>query len=275
MKIIVPGSGTSHGIPVPGCGCQVCRSEDPKDKRTRASLYIEGDSGERVVIDTGPEFRLQAIRTGITRLDAVLLTHAHADHVHGLDDVRPLSVKRPLPVYGNKNTIEEVRKRFAYVFRETQQGGGKPRIILMEAVRPLAIGSLLFTPVPVKHGEMDILGWRIDRKGGTEPEAGQRGVVYLTDTSVIPSESRPLIGRPQVLIIDGLRARPHATHFSFEEALNAAVDLSARQVFLTHICHDYTHREINRYCQEFITARGLEDISMEAAWDGLAITVTL
>jgi phosphoribosyl 1,2-cyclic phosphate phosphodiesterase len=277
--MIVLGSGTSHGVPVLGCGCPVCRSEDPKDKRTRSSLYIEGDRGERVVIDTGPEFRLQAIRAGITRLDAVLLTHAHADHVHGLDDVRPLSVERPLPVYGNRKTIEEVRERFGYVFRETQQGGGKPRIILMEAAdgcgrsrRPLAVGSLLFTPVPVKHGEMDILGWRIDGEGGTGPEAGERGAVYLTDTSAIPSESRPLIGRPQVLIIGGLRTRPHVTHFSFEEALGAAADLGARRVFLTHICHDYTHREINRYCRDFIAARGLEGVSMEAAWDGLAIT---
>ncbi|MDR2158786.1 MAG: MBL fold metallo-hydrolase [Treponema sp.] len=268
MKLIVPGSGTSHGIPVLGCGCPVCRSEDPKDKRTRASLYIEGDGGERVVIDTGPEFRLQAIRAGITRLDAVLLTHAHADHVHGLDDVRPLSTERPLPVYGNRKTLEEIRERFAYVFRETQRGGGKPHIVLREAVRPLAIGSLLFTPVPVKHGEMDILGWRIDGKGGTGQD---RGAVYLTDTSAIPLESRSLIGSPQILIIGGLRTRPHATHFSFEEALNAGVELGARRIFLTHICHDYTHREINRYCRDFITARGLGDISMEAAWDGMEL----
>jgi phosphoribosyl 1,2-cyclic phosphate phosphodiesterase len=273
MKLIVLGTGTSHGIPVVGCGCAVCRSEDPKDRRTRASLYIEGDDGERVVIDTGPEFRLQAIGAGITRLDAVLLTHAHADHVHGLDDVRPLSVKRPLPVYGNRSTIGEVRERFAYVFRETQEGGGKPRIILREASRPLAVGSLLFTPIPVRHGELGILGWRIDGKGGTGPEAGERGAVYLTDTSAIPAESRPLIGRPQVLIIGGLRARPHATHFSFEEAHGAGAELGARRVFLTHICHDYTHREINRYCRDFIAARGLEDVSMEAAWDGMELDV--
>jgi phosphoribosyl 1,2-cyclic phosphate phosphodiesterase len=273
MKLFVLGSGTSHGIPVVGCGCPVCRSKDPKDKRTRTSLYIEGNDRERVVIDTGPEFRLQAIRAGITRLDAVLLTHAHADHVHGLDDVRPLSVERPLPVYGNRSTIEEVRERFAYVFRETQQGGGKPRIVLGEASRPLAIGSLLFTPIPVKHGEIDILGWRIDGKDGTEPAAGSRGAVYLTDTSAIPAKSRPLIGSPQVLIIGGLRMRPHATHFSFREALDAGVELGARRVFLTHICHDYTHREINRYCRDFAAARGLEDVSMEAAWDGMELDV--
>lgn len=270
MKLIVSGTGTSHGIPVVGCGCPVCRSEDPKDKRTRVSLYIEGDDGERVVIDTGPEFRLQAIRAGITRLDAVLLTHAHADHVHGLDDVRPLSVERPLPVYGNRNTLREVRERFAYVFEKTQRGGGKPRIVLREASRPLSVGSLLFTPVPVWHGEISILGWRIDGKG---PEAGKGGAVYLTDTSAIPLKSRSLAGSPEVLIIGGLRMRPHATHFSFEDALNAGVELGARRVFLTHICHDYTHREINRYCRDFIAARGLGDISMEAAWDGMELEV--
>jgi phosphoribosyl 1,2-cyclic phosphate phosphodiesterase len=157
------------------------------------------------------------------------------------------------------------------VFRKTQQGGGKPRIVLREAVRPLSIGSLLFTPVPVKHGKMDILGWRID---GKKPEAGgSRGTVYLTDTSAIPPESRSLIGSPQVLIIGGLRARPHATHFSFEEALGAGAELGARRIFLTHICHDYTHKEINQYCRNFIAARELESISMEAAWDGMELNL--
>ncbi|MDR1899627.1 MAG: MBL fold metallo-hydrolase [Treponema sp.] len=268
MTLTVLGSGTSHGIPVLGCGCPVCHSRDPKDSRTRASLYVEGAGGERVVIDTGPEFRLQAIRAGITRLDAVLLTHAHADHVHGLDDVRPLSVERPLPVYGNRETLREIRDRFAYVFRETQWGGGKPRIILMEASRPLSVGSLFFTPVPVKHGKLDILGWRIDEQGGGEPD---RGAVYLTDTSAIPPRSRPLIGSPEVLIINGLRTRSHATHFSFEEALGAAAELGSRRVFLTHICHDYRHEEINDYCRNFIDTRGLKNVSMEAAWDGMRL----
>ncbi|MDR0623686.1 MAG: MBL fold metallo-hydrolase [Treponema sp.] len=266
MKLIVLGSGTSHGIPVIGCDCPVCHSRAPRDKRTRASLFIAGDEGEAAVIDTGPEFRLQAIRTGIHKLDAVFLTHAHADHLHGLDDVRSLTREKPLPVYGNRATLREVEERFSYAFRQTQRGGGKPRLVLVEAEGPVSLGSLRFTPVPVKHGRLDILGWRID--GGTPAPA-----VYLTDISEISPAARKTIGRPEVLIIDGLRARPHETHFTFEQALVCAVEMDARRVFLTHICHDCTHREINKYCRTFIKTRGLSGISMEAAWDGLTIVL--
>jgi phosphoribosyl 1,2-cyclic phosphate phosphodiesterase len=265
MKLVVLGSGTSHGIPVLSCDCPVCRSADPRDQRMRASLFVEGKNGEAAVIDTGPEFRLQAIRAGIRRLDAVFLTHAHADHLHGLDDLRPLTREKPLPVYGNRATIEEVKERFAYVFRETQRGGGKPRLCLVEAADPVSLGGLCFSPIPVKHGGLDILGWRIDGEGGP--------AVYLTDISEIPPAARKTIGRPEVLIIDGLRTRPHETHFTFEQALTSAADTGARRVFLTHICHDYTHREINAYCGDFIKKRGFSEISMEAAWDGLTIPV--
>jgi phosphoribosyl 1,2-cyclic phosphate phosphodiesterase len=230
----------------------------------RASLYIEGNGGERVVIDTGPEFRLQAIRAGITGLDAVLLTHAHADHVHGLDDVRPLSRERVIPVYGSPQTLEELRERFAYVFKKTQIGGGKPRIELCAALGPLQIGGLVLTPVPVKHGVLDILGWRAD-------EAGAGTAVYLTDTSAIPALSRPFIERPEILIVDGLRKRPHETHFSFEEALETAADLQARRVYLTHISHDHSHSEIEDYCRTFSKKRGLTGVRMGPAWDGFTI----
>lgn len=267
MKLTVLGSGTSHGIPMVGCGCAVCRSEDPKDKRMRASLYVEGAGGEAVIIDTGPEFRLQALRAGITRLDAVVLTHAHADHIHGLDDVRPLCEETPLPVYGNKSTIAELRERFSYIFKTTQQGGGKPRISPIVVSAPLVIGGLRFTPVPVKHGALTIPGWRIDEAGNAKTAA------YLTDTSAIPAASLPLIGSPEILIIDGLRRRPHETHFNFEQALNAALGLRARQVFLTHICHDYSHRQLTAYCRDFAREREVQGISMGPAWDGLELSV--
>jgi phosphoribosyl 1,2-cyclic phosphate phosphodiesterase len=283
MKLVILGSGTSHGIPVVGCDCPVCRSGDPRDKRTRASLFVQGREGEAAIIDTGPEFRIQAVRAGIRRLDAVFLTHAHADHVHGLDDVRPLTREKPLPVYGNGPTIREVEERFSYVFRETQRGGGKPRLALIEAEGPVSLGGLCFTPVPVKHGSLDILGWRIDGDRGTAcgipgsetaGPAEDAAAVYLTDISEIPASSRKLIGRPRLLIIDGLRTRPHETHFTFEQALTSAAEMGARRVLLTHICHDYRHREINRYCRDFTAQRGLKNISMEAAWDGLELTVT-
>jgi phosphoribosyl 1,2-cyclic phosphate phosphodiesterase len=265
MKLVVLGSGTSQGIPALGCDCPVCRSRNSKDARMRASLLVEGADGGAAVIDTGPEFRLQAIRAGIRRLDAVFLTHAHADHLHGLDDVRPLTRKKPLPVYGCRATLDEVAERFSYAFRETQMGGGKPRIRLVEVGGPVSLGGLRFTPLQVKHGRLDILGWRIDE--------GKAAAVYLTDVSEIPPAARQLARSPEVLIIDGLRARPHETHLSFEQALTEAVNLGARRTFLTHICHDYSHQAINKYCRTFIKTRRLQGISMEAAWDELVISV--
>jgi phosphoribosyl 1,2-cyclic phosphate phosphodiesterase len=232
----------------------------------RASLYIRGDAGERIVIDTGPEFRLQSVRAGIDRLDAALLTHAHADHLHGLDDLRTLSWEKAVPVYGNRKTIEELRERFAYIFRETQQGGGKPRIDPIPLFRPLRIGNLTCTPVPVKHGDLDILGWKI-----SEEQTGKT-LVYLTDTSGIPEASKKLIYRPGLLIIGGLRMRPHTTHFTFEQALNAGVEIDARRIYLTHICHDHSHRKIEEYCNRFRKERGYEALIMSPAYDGLELS---
>jgi phosphoribosyl 1,2-cyclic phosphate phosphodiesterase len=269
MKLTFLGSGTSHGVPVIGCQCATCRSKDERDFRLRASLYIEGDRA-RAVIDTGPEFRLQALRAGITRLDAVFLTHAHADHIHGLDDVRPLSRNAPLPVYGNQLTMTEMTERFSYVFRETQRGGGKPRLLPRIAGEPIHIGSLVFTPIPIKHGRLDILGWGIrETKDNREgPEA-----IYLTDISAIPPASLALLQSPEVLIIGAIREAPHETHFSFEQALTAAVELNARRVWLTHISHEHTHQEIEAYCRNFLEKRGGTALSMGPAYDGLELNL--
>jgi phosphoribosyl 1,2-cyclic phosphate phosphodiesterase len=234
----------------------------------RASLYVEGTAGEQIVIDTGPEFRLQALRAGITRLDAVFLTHAHADHVHGLDDLRPFCYKVPIPVYGNQYTLEELRKRFSYVFKHTQKGGGKPRIIPLVARKPIPIGALTLTPVPIKHGILNILGWEIREHAGDRVKGT---VLYLTDTSRIPDTCFTLIHHPDILIIGGLRVMPHKTHFTFDEALSVALTINVPQVFLTHICHEHTHQEIETYCRHFQHARGLNNISMQPAYDGLEL----
>ncbi|MFP3089671.1 MBL fold metallo-hydrolase [Treponema sp. TIM-1] len=263
MRLVVLGSGTSHGIPVVGCDCPVCRSEDSRDKRMRASLYIEGAGGERAVIDTGPEFRLQALRAGIRRLDALFLTHSHADHIHGLDDLRPLCSEGPIPVYGNRQTLAELRERFSYIFKQTQQGGGKPRIILKPVRGPVRLGGLTLTPVPVKHGDLDILGWKIT-------EAGMEAAVYLTDVSHIPQVSLDLIRNPAVFFIGGLRARPHETHFTFAQALNTARDLGAKAAYLTHICHEHSHRDIEEYCRAFQEKTGAPGF-MGPAYDGLEL----
>ena len=199
------------------------------------------------------------------------MTHAHADHLHGLDDVRPLSKEKPVPVYGNRGTMEELRERFSYAFKITQRGGGKPQIIPVEVKDPVVIGKLRFSPVPVKHGALDILGWRIDENPGESGGNPRGGVVYLTDTSAIPEDASSLIGSPEILVIGGLRKRPHETHFNFEQALNAAMDMRARRTYLTHICHDFSHREISGYCRDFMEKRGLPGIEMAPAYDGLEL----
>jgi len=294
MKITVLGSGTSHGVPVVGCSCEVCTSDDPGDKRMRASVYIEGSGGERVTIDAGPEFRLQAVKAGITRLDAIFLTHSHADHIHGLDDVRPLSRKAPLPVYGNEASINEMIERFSYVFEtapeKTQRGGGKPRLMPQVVKGPVHIGRLVFTPVPVKHGILDILGWEVREQESASPEAGVssgvKSFLYLTDTSAIPPSSLELLKnqylgvsrQSRVIIIGGLRERPHETHFSFEEALTAASDIGAKCIYLTHICHDHSHVEIEEFCRNFMENRRTlvrepGETEIHPAQDGLEITL--
>jgi phosphoribosyl 1,2-cyclic phosphate phosphodiesterase len=204
-----------------------------------------------------------------------------------MDDVRPLSREAPLPVYGNRETIEELQERFSYVFKETQRGGGKPKLLPVQVSAPVAVGGLLFSPVPVKHGALDILGWRIEEEkaeeagnwGGGGRKAGGWGVgnracaVYLTDTSAIPDSSWPLISGPDILIIGALRTRPHETHFTFEEALDTAVKTGAPRSFLTHICHDYNHREIEAYCRSYQENRGLRRLVMGPAYDGLELIV--
>jgi len=264
----------------------------------RSSVYIEGSGGERVLIDAGPEFRLQALRAGLRGLDAIVLTHSHADHIHGLDDVRPLSKEKPLPVYGNELTIAEMKERFSYVFGmfwgADQQGGGKPKLIPHIVEGPVHIGGLVFTPVPVKHGVLDILGWEVEEHtsfpeifppDSTKAPGGAglpNSFLYLTDTSAIPPSTLLQLqrsdGRRRSVIIGALRTRPHETHFSFEQALNTALGLGVKEVYLTHICHDHFHTEIEDFCRHFIENRrsidpGFEDIEIHPAWDGLEINI--
>lgn len=256
MRLIFLGTGTSHGIPVIGCACRVCRSPDPRDSRYRSSLFLsEGDTS--LLIDAGPELRLQALRAGFDGLDALLLTHAHADHLHGLDDLRALTRGRPLPLYANRSTLDEVRERFAYVFRRSQIGGGKPRFDLREApMEGFTLGGLRIVPIPLLHGELPVLGWRI----GT--------FAYLSDCSCIPEESFPRLRGVEVVAIDGLRLRPHPTHFSVDQAIDAARKIGARETWIVHITHDHSHAELEAHCRE----RGA-DVGARPAWDGLELSL--
>jgi phosphoribosyl 1,2-cyclic phosphate phosphodiesterase len=251
MRVLFLGSGTSFGVPVIGCDCPVCASPDPRDKRYRASILIESE-GASVVVDAGPEFRLQALRARITRLDALLLTHAHADHINGLDDVRPFTKDVVLPVYGNAETLAETRERFSYIFRDTQVGGGKPRIDLRLADGAVRAGGLEFVPVPVKHGRLPILGWRTGK------------FAYITDCSELPESALPLLADVETLVVNGLRREPHATHFSLDQGMEAARRIGAKRTWLTHMNHESTHAELEEYC----ASRGA-DVGARPAWDGL------
>lgn len=255
MRICFLGTGTSFGVPVLGCDCPVCRSSDPRDTRYRSSLLITSERAF-VVIDTGPEFRLQALRARIRRLDTLLLTHGHSDHVVGLDDVRPFTCARALPVYANAETLAEIRDRFGYVFRTTQEGGGKPKLELREARGAFTVEDLQFIPIPVEHGELSILGWRTG------------AFAYITDASCIPDSSFGLLEGVRTLVINGLRHRPHETHFSIAQAFESARRIGARKTYLTHMCHESSHTELEEYCSEFGS-----DIGAAPAWDGLEVEV--
>lgn len=253
------GTGTSHGVPVLGCTCPVCASSDPRDVRYRSSVLLTGDRGEHILIDAGPEFRLQGLRASLHRLDAVLITHAHADHIHGLDDVRPLTRGKVLPVYASAYDAEEIRTRFAYAFGHSQEGGGKPRLELIEIGPEGAnVGLYHVDPIPLMHGTRPILGYRIAH------------CAYLTDCSKLPDASRALLSGLDLLVIDALRLRPHPTHFSLGEAIELARTLKPKRLLLTHICHDLSHSQIQAYCD----AQGLP-FPAGPAYDGLELDIPL
>ena len=237
MRITVLGSGTSTGVPVIGCECAVCRSDAPENKRLRCSLYIE-DNGSAFLVDCSTDFRQQALRYGIRRIDAVLFTHNHADHMNGIDDLRVFNYLQgsAIGVYGDKVTLETIRRRFDYCFNPPQVGGGFPHLRLQE-VQPrkgIRLGELDILPVRLKHGILDILGYRIGDS-----------FAYLTDCSAVPEESMAQLEGVEVLIVDALRHKPHSTHFSLEQALELSRSLRPAQTWFTHIADDLDHFETN------------------------------
>ena len=248
------GTGTSHGVPAIGCRCATYLSDDPHDRRWRPSILIELQGGEALLVDTSPDLRAQALAFGIARVDAILYTHAHADHLLGLDDIRRFNEMQggPVSCYGDRETLTELRRTFAYAFRPGIAGGGVPRVNLFAIEGPFSLGGEEIIPVPVMHGEQPILGFRVG------------SFAYLTDCSAIPAPSWALLSGVRHLALDALRERPHPTHFSLSEALAVVSRVKPDQAWLTHLCHDLPHQSTS--------ARLPAGVML--AYDGLRIEVT-
>jgi phosphoribosyl 1,2-cyclic phosphate phosphodiesterase len=263
IRVTVLGSGTSHGVPSIGCDCSVCRSPDPKDRRTRPSILIEIDTSppsefagavRSILVDTSTDLRAQALANDVRRVDAILFTHSHADHVFGLDDVRRYNQMQrgAIACYADAGTVESLKRMFAYVFEAPQQkGGGIPQLSLFRIAGRMTLGGVEIVPVPLLHGRLPVLGFRIG------PFA------YLTDCNHIPDESWPLLAGVRTVILDALRHRPHSTHFSVGEALAASARLGAERTYFTHICHDLGHAETNAQLPA----------GVELAYDGLVLEI--
>ena len=237
-----------------GCVCDTCRSTEPRDRRLRPSILVEPTDGPTVLVDTATDLRQQALIYGVTRVDAILFTHSHADHIMGLDEVRRFNVlqKASIPAYADAMTAVDLRRTFHYIFDPpAQKGGGVPRIDLRTIDGPFDIAALHVLPVPLFHGERPILGFRFG------------SFAYLTDCNRIPDESWPLLSGLEVLVLDALRRRPHPTHFSVDEALEVVARVKPGRTFFTHICHDLPHAATNASLPA----------GVELAYDGLVLDI--
>lgn len=250
MRVTFLGTGTSIGVPVPTCDCAVCRSDDRRNHRLRPSAWLEWE-GASILLDAAPDLREQALRYDIARIDAVLFTHGHADHVLGLDDLRLYNWRQraPVPVYGNQETLEAIGRTFWYVFDEKPTESTRPSIDRRLVQGPFSLLGSRIIPVPLLHGEAEILGYRVGE------------FAYLTDVSRIPDPSYELLRGLRLLVLSALRERPHPNHFSLEQSLAAAARIGARRTLLTHMSHELHYATVSA---------GLPP-GVELAYDGLSI----
>lgn len=252
MRLTFLGTGTSMGVPMIGCTCAVCTSPDTRNQRLRTSALLEA-GGLRLLLDAGPDLRIQALRVGLSRLDAVLLTHEHADHVGGLDDLRPFSIfqQQHIPIYGNQQTLDDVRQRFAYAFSSVPSQSTRPALDLRPVSGPFEVGGVGIEPLDVLHGSWTITGYRVG------------GLGYITDASGLPPATLERLAGLDVLVLNALRYTTHPLHFSLDQALEVVALLRPRRTFLVHIAHDLEHAIVNESLPSGVAL----------AYDGLTIEV--
>jgi phosphoribosyl 1,2-cyclic phosphate phosphodiesterase len=258
VKLTFLGTGTSFGVPQIGCGCAVCHSHDPRDQRTRVGAAIETDGGAVILLDTPPELRLQLIRADIGRVDAVLYTHGHADHTHGIDDLRAITARRDvhLPMYGSVETLEDLATKFLYIFDDRIRplpGTSKPqgRVVPMAAGETVRVADVDVTAVAVPHGPATVFAYRIGP------------LAYVTDAKAVPPDAVDLLRGARVLVVNALFRRPHPSHLSLPEAIRVAEEVGAERTYLTHLTHDNFHADLEAELPAGIAP----------AFDGLTITV--
>ncbi|HEY4651413.1 MAG TPA: MBL fold metallo-hydrolase [Pontibacter sp.] len=242
MKITLLGTGTSQGVPVIGCNCEVCRSVDYRDKRLRVSVHLQVN-GKSFVIDSGPDFRQQALRERILSLDAILFTHEHKDHTAGLDDIRAynFSQHKDMPLYGEERVLEQLKREFAYIFSGIQYPG-IPRVQLHPITeQPFEVDGVPFIPIRVKHYKLPVLGYRVG------------DFTYITDANFISEEELDKVRGSKVIVLGALRKEPHISHFSLQEAIDVLTELKPEKAYLTHISHLMgLHREVELELPDFI-----------------------
>lgn len=252
MQLTILGAGSSAGTPVIGCQCETCLSTDVRNKRTRCSSVVTLESGEQILIDTGPDLRQQALREGLTKVDAVLYTHPHADHLHGIDDLRAFCQinRQQIPLYANQMTSDHIKSKFAYTLREPSNFWDLPVLSIHEAETPFELFDTNIMPIPIMHGRLPINAYRIGN------------LAYMTDVSLIPEASFDLLQGLDVLLIDCLRTEPHPTHINIEQSLAYASQINAKQTVLIHMTHELEYDTLSKMLPDNVIV----------GYDGLKLT---